>query len=184
MSLVEIRRLPWKSLREDVAADDTFLTTFEARQTAYTGIMHEFIDSPKPRVVGVGLTGIGQDIISPVIAFWGKAADNTTCLYKLYGRRNSEGFIEQIAAGSLTLGGQLIIADPLTGVTETARWVDTITNTINWVKPVTPINAAGNDDVAYLAFNAFGLMDLAIMFDLDGGSGSDTTEMNAIITGA
>ncbi len=41
MGLVEIKRQPWFPLRENVAANDTYLTTFEHDNSAYTSIMKE-----------------------------------------------------------------------------------------------------------------------------------------------
>ena len=183
MGLVEIKRQPWFPLRVDVTSDDTFLTTFEHDNSAYTDIMKEFTDAALPGVK-LGAGSLSQDIISPVLAFWGKDADNKTALYEVHGRRRGGGPIEVIAAGQLTLGAQLITKDPIgPKAAEVAYWVDTITNTVQWIKPIAPLNS-GNDTIAYLAFNGFGLMDLAVMFDLNGGTGSDTTEMNCILTGA
>lgn len=193
MGLVEIRRQPWRPLRVNVTSDDTFLTTFEYDNTAYTDIMkeftdaaqHEFTDSASGRTgKKLGAGSIGQDIISPVLAFWGKDAANKTALYEVHGRRRGGGPIERIAAGQLDLGTQLITKDPIgPKAAEVAYWVDKITNTVQWIKPIAPLNS-DNNTIAYLAFNGFGLMDIAVYFDLDGGDGADTTEMNCIITGA
>lgn len=193
MSLVEIKRQPWFPLREDVTANDTYLTTFEHDNSSYTDIMKEFTDAAQREFsdsasgrtgVKLGAGSLSQDIISPVLAFWGKNAENKTGGYRVYGRRRGGGPIEEVAGGILTLGAQLITKAP-TGakVAEIAYWVDTITNTISWIKPVTPVNS-GNDTKCYLAFNGFGLMDIAVMMQLDEGSGSDTTELNCILTGA
>lgn len=192
MGLVEIKRQPWFPLRSNVTTNDTYLTTFEFDNAAYLAIAKEFTDDaarkydvPDPPGI-TGLAGsISQDIISPVLAFWGKDAENKTGGYKVYGRRKGGGFIELLAAGILTLGSQVITKDPIgPHATETGFWVDTITQTAQWIKPVTPLNASGGDTVAYLGFNGFGLMDIAVMMQIDEGGGSDTTELNCILTGA
>lgn len=193
MGLVEIRRQPWFPLRVNVTANDTYLTTFEHDNTAYTDIMREFTDASQREFtdsasgrtgVKLGLGSLAQDIISPVLAFWGKDTENYTGGYRVYGRRRGEGPIEAIAGGILTLGAQLITKDPIgPKAAETAYWVDTITNTVQWIKPIAPLNS-GNDTKAYLAFNGFGLMDIAVMMQLDEGAGTDTTELNCILTGA
>lgn len=171
-------------LRVDVTSADTFLTTFEYNNPDYLAIAKKFSDGVNGVVHDEDARAkqLSQDIISPVLAFWGKAADNATTDYRVYGRRRGPGPIETIAQGVITLGTQLITVDPITRIAEVGRWADTITETGEWIKAVTATNA-GNNGISYLGFNAFGLEDIAVMFDLSTG-GTDATEMNCIITGA
>lgn len=163
-----VYKMPWESLRKAVVADDTDLTTYEYNNATYLDRMYVLPLS-------------GNSI---AIALWGKTAENYTAAYKLRGRRRTNGPIESIAAGIITLGSRLITKDPLTFATVTGYWVDTITDTGNgWISPVVIQNSA-NNETCYFCLNIFGLNDIELYIDLDGGGGTAMTELNAIITGA
>ncbi len=165
--LAEFWRRPWEALRSDVADDDTTLiTTFEHDNATYVA----------------GKWDIPKEISTIVIAFWGKDTANYTGDYKLFGRARANGPIEAVAAGNIILGTQLITKEPLALTTETAYWVDSITNTVEWIKnPV--VKNTENNGIAYLCINAKHLKDVYLEFTNIGGGGSEMTEVNAIITG-
>ena len=162
----QVRKNEWSWLRQAVVADDTDLTTFEYDNSAYPAAQKFTIP---------------EDINSVAIVFWGKNTENYTAAYKLYGRRRTNGPIELLLAGNLTLGAQLVTKCPITKTAATAYWVDTITNTTSWIKaPVIKTNA---NKITYLCLATFGIKDLWLYIDLDGGGGTAASEINAIITG-
>lgn len=163
----EIFRNQWYPLRSNVVADDTALiTTFEHDNAIYLANKFE----------------LSKDIGSIVITFWGKDTDNDTGSYKLFGRATTNGPIEAIAAGNIIAGSQLITNEPILNTVEVAYWVDSITNTVEWVKnPVIKNN--GNDGICYLNVDAKRLKDVYLEFTNIGGTAPEMTEVNAIITG-
>lgn len=180
MGLVEIKRQPWMDLRKGVDSADTFLTSWNYNEAAYLAIAKRFSDGVNGVVPSEEskIKQLSQDIISPTLAFWGSDADAENSNYRVYGRRRSNGPIEIIAQGLVTLGARVDSYDPVTKESASVRWADTITETGEWIKPVTVINS-GNDQITYLGFNAFGLEDIAVMFDMN-----TAAMMNCIITGA
>jgi hypothetical protein len=169
--MAEFVRKPWEALRSDVEANDTAINTYEYSNAVYLA----------------SKWSISTSISSIIIALWGKDAENYTCAYKLFGRasKNSNGIpgpIESVAAGNLALGSQLITTDPISGEVETGYWVDTITNTVEWTKPISLRNV-GNNGICYLAVDVKQLQDVYLELTLDGGGGTQVTEMNAIISG-
>lgn len=165
--LVEFWRQRWEALRSDVAADDTTLiTTFEYANPTYVA----------------GKWTIPKEISTIVIALWGKDGDGDTGSYKLFGRAKMNGPIEAVAAGNLICGSQVITKEPILKTTESAYWVDSITNTIEWIKtPVIKNNA--NNGICYLCVNAKHLQDVYLEITNVGGTAPEMTELNAIITG-
>jgi len=161
------KRLSWAALRSNVISDDpTLITTFERDNAVYLASKWT----------------IPKEASSIVIAFWGKDGANDTGDYKLFGRAKGNGPIEAVAAGNIILGAQLITDEPILLTTETAYWVDSITNTVEWIKtPV--IKNHGNDTIAYLCINAKHLIDVYLEFTNIGGGGVEMTEVNAIIAG-
>jgi hypothetical protein len=160
MPIVESLHTQWEALRAAVIADDTAITTFD------------FDSWPASRAYS-----INGDYNQVAIAFWGKTDENAVANYKLFGRRRANGPIELVAAGVLTLGSRVVTKNPISKEAVTAKWVDTVTNTAEWVKAVTVRNST-NNGICYLTFDAFGLGDLYLEIDVD-----DATEINAIITG-
>ena len=165
--LVEFWRRPWEALRSNVEDDDTTLiTTFEHNNATYVA----------------GKWDIPKDISTIVIAFWGKDTEDDTGSYALFGRGKMNGPIEAVAAGNLILGAQLITNEPILNTDETAYWVDSITNTIEWIK--TPIiKNNGNDGICYLCVDAKHLADVYLQIVNVGGTSPEMTELNAIISG-
>jgi len=161
------KRMPWCPLRSNVADDDTTLiTTFERDNATYLA----------------GKWDIPRGAASIVIAFWGKNAANDDGDYKLFGRARTNGPIEAIAAGAIVLGTQLITDEPILLTAEVAYWVDSITNTVEWIKtPVIKNNA--NNTIAYLCIDAKHLADVYLEFTDVGGAGIEMEEVNAIIAG-
>ena len=158
---------PWAALRSNVTADDTTLiTTFERDNATYVASKWT----------------IPSWSASVAIAFWGKDTANDTGDYKLFGRTKSNGPIETVAAGNIILGTRLITDEPLLLTAETAYWVDSITNTIEWLR--TPIvKNTGNNTIAHLCVDVKHLVDLYLEFTNIGGGGIEMTEVNAIVIG-
>jgi len=164
--ITEFWRMPWEALRSNVAADDTTLiTTFEYDNATYVA----------------GKWDIPKEVSSIIIAFWGKDTANLPGDYKLFGRNKMNGPIQAVAAGNIILGTQVITKDPLGTAAETAYWVDSITNTVEWVKTGVAKNSATNG-ICYLCINAKLLRDVYLEFTNIGSAG-EMTEVNAIITG-
>lgn len=160
-------KMAWESLRTAVIADDTDLTTYEYESATYAARM--CVLPPNTQNIA--------------IAIWGKTAADYTAAYKLRGRRRTNGPIEHLASGVITLGSRLITKDPLTKAVVTGYWADTITDTSNgWIKSAIIQNSAHNE-ICYLCLATFGLNDVELYVDLDGGGGTSITELNAIITG-
>ncbi len=170
--IVEARQFPWRGLRENVTAanEGTALSTFEFDNPTY--LANKFDVSRANQT----------DYNTAIIAFWGKTTNNYDALYRLFGRRKGGGFIESMAEGIVTLGALPITKDPIGKAVETGLWADTITNTLDaWVEADTLV--VPTDKIAYLVLPVAGIADLYIEIDIDGGSGTATTEINAIITG-
>lgn len=166
--IADFWRNTWAALRSDVEDDDTTLiSTFEYDNPTYLA----------------GKWDIPKEMSSIVIAFWGKDTEGDDGDYKLFGRNRMNGPIQAIAAGEIMCGAQLITDDPLSpGTSETAYWVDSITNTIEWVKtPVIKNN--GNDTIAFLCVDVKLLRDVYLEFTGVGGAGIKMDEVNAIIAG-
>jgi hypothetical protein len=165
MQTIIKHKIAWSALRSAVVADDTLLSTYEYANAVYVARRWE----------------VPAEFDSIVIAAYGKAAENKDLIYTLHGRRAQRGPIEILAAGVMTLGARLVTTDPITGAVVTAYWVDTITNTAEWIKtPV--IKNSGADGICYLCMDLAGISDVDLQVDLDGGDDA-MTEFSAIIAG-
>jgi len=157
-------KMPWESLNPYVTA--TTLASREYDEAVYNA--HKYT--------------IPNDVNSITIAFYGTDANNEDAGYILWGRRRTNGPIEKIAAGVVTLGSLAVTKDPITKVTVTAFWADTITDTHDaWLKSPA-IAGAGSNDICYFSIDTFGLKDLYLEIDIDGGS-NEAASISAIITG-
>jgi len=169
------QKLPWKMLREAVVADDTLLTAgtdFSYSIWPSSGVVNNLKNDP----VMKDATGLG------IIAY-GKAADNATILYNLYGRARQNGPVMLLLTGVMTLGTRVVTDTPIGGTAITARWVDTITVTGGLLSGLTEKLDSGNNRIAALKFNSYWFNDLYFEVDLDGASGTAMTEITAILIG-
>jgi hypothetical protein len=161
MSVLTTIQKQWYSLRDAIVEDDSAVATFD------------FASWPTATYIVPSICN------GVVIAFWGKGSANDHANYKLYGRRKNNGPVMLIATGVLTLGAQAVTKNPITGAAVTAKWVDTITNTADWIKDVGLMDI-GNDRIGFMGFDLFAIAALYLEIDLD----SSATEISAIITGA
>jgi len=163
-----IVKKPWELLRGPVAADDTALTTFEYDNDTYIA----------------GKYDIPDDVNAAAIAFFGTDAEDEDFAAKLYGRCRTNGPIMLLWSGTVTLGAKLVTDHPITKTALTAYWADTITLTSNveWLSDPTIRSEALGDTIAYLVLNLYGIKDVYLEVDLDGGS-TTAASAYAIITG-
>lgn len=164
MTAKAIIKKEWLPLRVDVTVDDTPITTFNRDNAVYEA----------------GKVTFDFDINSIAIVAYGEDTADEIINYKLWGRRRNTGPIEAIAAGVMTLGAQVVTKDPITGKVVTAFWVDTITNTIVWIKTGTIVNSA-SDGICYLLIDGYGLQDVYLEIDIP--DASQMASFSAMITG-
>ncbi len=163
-------KLPWYSLRNVVAVDDTALAAFGFTDWPSSNIF-SLNDAKMKDVAGILISGYGSD-----------AADEDMT-YKLYGRRKMLGPITLLVSGVMTLGTQVCAVDPITGSTLTnTKWVDTITATAGVLSDEVTVLDSGNNRQAILQVDAYGWQDLFLEVDLDGGATTMAT-FGAIISG-
>ena len=175
-------RIPWLSLREAVAADDTALSSL-------TG---GFIRSNFPAVGSTPLTGqngaidlnssLFKDANGVLIAAWGEGGDGKTITaYKLYGVTKMKGPILLIAEGAMTSGSLACANHPLTNVALTANyWVDTITVTGGLLAGDIDILDLETNRICMLRFDTSIFDKLYMEYD---ENGSGMTAFNAMICG-
>lgn len=175
-------RLPWYSLREAVAADDT----------ALSGLTGGFIRSNFPAVgttpeIGqngaIDLAGpLMQDANGVYIAAWGAGGDGKTITaYRIYGITRSNGPIILLLEGVMTSGSLACANHPLTNAALTSNyWVDTITVTGGLLKAVTDILDSGNNTMCMLRFDTTIFDQIYLEYD---EYASGMTAFNAMICG-
>jgi hypothetical protein len=162
--------MTWYQLRDSVSADDTALTAFGYSNWPTTGVFNNLHQKMR-RANAVHLM------------FLGTAAADKDAAYILYGRRYARGPILHLLSGIVTLGTQVVTEHPITGATSTALWADTITVTAGLLSQGDTIKDSGNNRIAEVTVDLFGIQDLYCQFDLDGGVDA-LTAVEAIITGA
>lgn len=159
---------PWKQLRTLTSSDDTALSTFEFDNSTYVASKCD----------------IPNDWNAVAIAFYGTDAADEDATVKLFGRMRNNGPIMELYAGKVTLGAKVVTKDPISLSAVTAYWADTITSTgEEWINDAVIRNEAADDAIAFLCLNLFGIKDVYLEIDLDGG---DTTmaSLGAIICGS
>lgn len=165
----QVFKRPWEQLRSLTSSDDTLLTTFEYDNATYEANKFDIPD----------------DWNSIAIAFYGTDAADEDAVVKLFGRMKSNGPIMELYAGELTLGTRVVTKDPISLAAITAYWVDTITSTgEEWITDATIRNESADNAIAFLVINLFGLKDVYLEIDLDGGDGSAMASLGAIICGS
>ena len=156
---LQTSKLPWISLRDAVASDDTALTTFEYSNWPASGVLNNIKDHP-----------VLKDANGLLIAGFGTDADNEDAAYRLYGRARMNGPIILALTGIMTCGSELITKNPIGGAALTARWFDTITVTGGLLSGQETNLDSGNDRIAMLKIDSLIFNDWFMEVDLDGGS--------------
>ncbi|GAF94381.1 unnamed protein product [marine sediment metagenome] len=169
--LLNTARIPWVALRAAVIADDTFLTAFD------------YTDWPSSNTLNLRQPPL-QDANGFIIAMHGSNAADENANYELYGRTRTNGPVQLLLKGVVTLGTQNCTTDPIDGSTTIAlgEWADTITVTGGILSGLVEILDAGNNRICMLKFDQLHIEDLAIKFTIT-DAGSASTSMYAIITG-
>ena len=168
--LLNTARVPWVTLRGAVTSDDTFLTAF-----GYT-------DWPTTNTIKLSTAPL-QDASGLVVGMYGTNAENENANYEIYGRAMTNGPIQLLLKGVVTLGSQACAVDPVTGGAITAGfWADTITVTGGIMEEVVEILDAGNDRICEVVFDQMHIEDMACYFTIS-DAGSASTAMYAAITG-
>lgn len=161
MPILTTYKSRWSNLRNAVTSSDTPLSQFDYASWPTSNFIECY------------------DLWNRVaIAFWGKGNDNATANYKLFARRKGSGPIMLVSAGVLTLGTQMVVKNPITGDAVTARWVDIITNTADFIQSV-GIMDSDNNRICFIGFDSFGVLELYLEIEL-----VTATEISAIICGA
>lgn len=168
-------KLPFVSLRNAVAADDTLLT-------AGTDFSYSIWPSSNT-INNIKNDPILKDANGFGILAYGKTADNADMLYNLYGRVRQNGPVMLLLTGIMTLGTRVVTDTPIGETAITARWVDTITVTGGLLKALVTILDSGNDMQCMLKFDGLWFNDFFLEVDLNGGSGTAMTEFSAILIG-
>lgn len=171
-------RLPWYSLREAVAADDTAITVFKYSNFPAVGANPE-----KGQNGAIDLNAPGlKDANSLWIAAWGAGGDDKTITgYKLLGVTRQNGPIITVLSGVMTSGSLACAVHPLTGAALTSNlWVDTITVTGGLLDGHYDILDSGNNRICMLRFDSKILDKLYLEYD---ENATGMTAFNAMITG-
>lgn len=151
----QVAKFEWKMLRDAVATDDAALTTFEYTNAVYIA----------------GMTKVPKEANAVAIAFFGTDAANEDASIVIYGRARSNGPIMELYAGDIVLGAKVTMINPITKAVETSYWADTVSSTgEEWITDTNIRNEGGDDEICYIVMNLFGIDDIYVQIDLDGGS--------------
>jgi hypothetical protein len=171
-------RIPWYSLREAVAADDTAITVFKYSNFPAVGALlksgqNGSVDLNSPELM---------DANGLFLAAWGAGGNNKAITgYKLLGVTRQNGPIITVLSGVMTSGNLNCAVHPLTGATLTSnKWVDTITVTGGLFSGMVEILDSASDRICMLKFDTTILDKIFLEYDEDG---SGMTAFNAMICG-
>lgn len=164
-------RIPWTVLRAAVTSDDLALAAFDRS------------DWPTSNTLNLRQPPLA-DANGLVIAFHGTDAADEDATYKLYGLNKSNGMIQLLLEGTITLGTQNATTDPLdmSTVIANGKWADTVTVTGGLWKDLTTILDSGNNRICMLMVDQRWIDELYLEIDLDGGA-TTAASMYGIITG-
>jgi hypothetical protein len=70
-----------------------------------------------------------------IFEFYAVGSENVAIPYKIYVKWLKYGHIQLVADGNATTGSMAVVTNPVTGDAITAKWCDTITNTIDDIWP-------------------------------------------------
>ena len=176
-------RLPWQSLREAVAIDDTPLSVFIRSNMPAVG------ENPDTgQNTSIDLNGpVFKKSNSVLVAGWGAGGDDQACTkYTLYGiaanqSPAAEGPICELLTGVATLGPQACTVHPLTGAALTANtWIDTWTVTGGLLSGLVEILALASEKICMMKFDTLIFDRLFMEYDEDA---TGMTAFNAMISG-
>ena len=176
--LLSTARIPWLSLREAVAADDTAITVFKYSNFPAVGALPISGQNGSIDLNGPSL----KDANGLLIAAWGAGGDNKTITaYRLYGVARQNGPIMLLLEGVMTSGSQVCAVHPITGATLTSNyWIDTITATGGLLSGIVEILDSGNDRICMLKFDSLIFDKLFLEYD---ENATGMTAFNAMICG-
>lgn len=171
-------RIPWYSLREAVAADDTAITVFKYSNFPAVGSAIKTGQNGAVDLNGPEL----HDANGLYLAAWGAGGDDKTITgYKLLGVTRQNGPIITVLSGVMTSGSLACAVHPLTGATLTSNlWVDTITVTGGLFSGVVEIMDSGNNRICMLRFDTTILDRIFLEYD---ENADGMTAFNAMICG-
>ena len=169
MGYIQTARVPWQKLRGEVAADDTFLTSFD------------YTDWPSSNTISLNVAPL-QDASGLVIAMYGTNAENENANYEIYGRTRGNGPIQLLLKGVVTLGAQTLAIDPITKAALAGFWADTITVTGGIFSGLETILDSANDRICEIIFDQVHIEDMACYFTIT-DAGTASASMYAIISG-
>lgn len=171
-------RIPWHSLREAVAEDDTAISVFKYSNFPVVGTaprqgQNLAINLHDPKF---------QFANSLMIAAWAEGSDNEVITaYRLYGVTVEDGPIILALGGVMTLGSEACTVHPLTAAALTGNlWFDTITAPDGILAGIVDILDTGNNRICMLRFPKLNFDKLFLEYD---ENASGPTAFNAIISG-
>jgi len=169
--LLNTARIPFVSLRDAVASDDTAITVFKRSNwptvTANNGPI-KLKDPPLHDANGLIISAFGTD-----------TADDVLTSYKLLGVARQNGPIYTLLTGVMTLGTTVATTHPITSAAVTSGlWVDTITVTGGLFSGMVEILDSGNNRIAGLKFDQTFIDEIYMEIDL-----STINAFYAILTG-
>lgn len=167
--LLDTARLPWCVLRDGVIASDTPIAYFEYA-TAWPS---DFINlNTYPFKFANGL----------LVAFYGTENENEIANYKLYGRTRTNGPIQLLLTGVVTLGAQACLKHPTSGAAITdGLWADTITVTGGIFSGTVEIVDSGSDRICMLRFDSMHIEDIFMEIEVPGAG--QVASISSIMTG-
>jgi hypothetical protein len=150
-------RVPWAVLRAAVTVDDSALTVFDYDNWP-TSKAVKLNDDPLQDANGLG------------IAFHGTDAADEDAAYNLYGLNRSNGMIQLLLEGVITLGTQVATTDPIDMKTTIAngKWADTITITGGLFSgDLSEVLDSGTNRIAMIKFDQRWIDELYLEIDLN-----------------
>lgn len=173
-------RVPWYSLREAVAADDSAITDFKHSNMPAVGAAYDIGQNGSIDLNCAEL----KDANGVLIACWGAGGNNKAITgYKILGVTRGNGPIFTLLAGAMISGSLVCSVHPLTAATLSSNyWVDTITVTGGLFSGENDkdILDNGNDRIAMLKFDKKFIDRIFLEYDEDA---SGMTSFNSMISG-
>ena len=152
---VNTARIPFVSVREAVASDDTAITVFKRSNWPSSNVI-KLKDPPLHDANGLIINAFGTD-----------AADEALTSYKLLGIARQNGPIFNLLSGVMTLGTRVATTHPITKEAVTGGlWVDTITVTGGLFSGICEILDSGNNRIAGLKFDQTFIDEIYLELDI------------------
>lgn len=173
-------RLPWLSLREAVAADDTAITDFKHANFPALGTQAGILTGNNG-AIDLNWAQL-KDANGLMIAGWGAGGDNKAITgYKLLGVARGNGPILTLLSGVMTSGNLDCSVHPLTGAALTSnKWIDTITAAGGIFSGLVDILDSDSDRICIVSFDTKFIEKIFLEYD---ENTSGMTAFNAMICG-